>query len=130
MSDTIVEDVQVEATEVAAVTPYGAAKVVNEWLERDGFDKKLPPQMFYNYTTGQIRKEKKPMIPVVYDENNKVQITLEALEAWYTTYADKLNGRGPKPEPEPKDEYVEDLKEEEPTADDLAELEAEVDVEA
>jgi hypothetical protein len=129
MSETIA-DQNVVAETVGTVSPYKAAGHVNEWLERDGFDKKLPPQMFYNYTTGQIRKEKKPMIPVVYDENNKVQITLEALEAWYTTYADKLNGRGPKPEPEPKDEYVEDLKEEEPTADDLAELEAEVDVEA
>jgi hypothetical protein len=130
MSDTIVEDVQVEATEVAAVTPYGAAKVVNEWLERDGFDKKLPPQMFYNYTTGQIRKEKKPMIPVVFDEDNKVYISQNALETWYTTYTAKLNAKGPKPEPEAKDVYVEDLKEEEPTEDDLAELEAEVDVEA
>src|SRR5688500_9386199 len=31
-------------------TPYAAAKIVNVWLSEDGINKKIPPQMMYQYT--------------------------------------------------------------------------------
>jgi hypothetical protein len=84
--------VQSEATEatVTWVTPYQAAKLVNVLLEADGFAKILPAQMFYNYTKGQTKKEKKPMID--YDlETGK--ISTEVLQAWYIKYTTKLAGK-------------------------------------
>jgi len=66
-------------------TPYSASKQVNTQLLEDGFEKVLPPQMFYNYTTARIRAGKSPMIPC--DEAGR--ITPDGLAAWYTKYVEK-----------------------------------------
>jgi hypothetical protein len=63
-------------------TPYSASKVVNKWLENDGVDKQLPPQMFYNYTVARVRKGKKPFIAI--NEENKIE--LQDLAEGYTKY--------------------------------------------
>jgi len=69
-------------------TQYSAASVVNGILEDLGIDKVLPPQMFYNYTSGQINKGKKPMIPVV-TVDGKVRITNDDLFVWVEKYLNK-----------------------------------------
>lgn len=67
------------------LTPYAAAKVVNQWIAEAGHDKVLPAQMFYNYTKGRISKGKAPFIPV--DGDNKIR---EAdLKAWFEKYSEK-----------------------------------------
>jgi hypothetical protein len=67
------------------VTPYGAAKLVNEHLAECNIDKQLPPQMFYNYTTARIRAGKSPLIAC--DESGKIE--LDALAAWLEKYVAK-----------------------------------------
>jgi hypothetical protein len=66
-------------------TPYAAAAVVNGILSELGLDKVLPPQMIYNYTTGQIKKGKKPMIEV----NEDGRITNDGLFTWTEKYLNK-----------------------------------------
>lgn len=66
-------------------TPYKAAQLVNAALEEAGLDKRIPPQMMYNYTTARVRKGKAPFIAV--DENGR--ITEEGLTAWMTKYLEK-----------------------------------------
>jgi hypothetical protein len=61
-------------------TPYACASVVNEWLKEDGVEKKLPPQMFYQYTS-----PKKNYIETVVSEDGKRLVTREALRTWYET---------------------------------------------
>ena len=68
------------------MTPYAASKLINAQLLEEGFEKVLPPQMFYNYTTAQIRKGKKPMIECAKDG----RITASGLAAWYEKYTAKL----------------------------------------
>jgi hypothetical protein len=88
MSENTTETVEaevIETVEVKTYTPYGAAKVVNQWLQDGGFAKVLPAQMFYNYTRGQLKAGKKPMIPCDTDG----RIGHDDLEAWYTKYAAK-----------------------------------------
>lgn len=62
-------------------TPYKAAGVVNKQLAEDGFDKKLPPQMFYTYT-------KKGYIPS-FEVNGKRLINEIDLMVWYASYKQK-----------------------------------------
>jgi hypothetical protein len=94
--------VKTTEVEVTHVSPYKAAGIVNGWLEEDGHDRKLPPQMFYNYTTGQIKKGRKPLIEI--DSDNK--ISLEVLTAWYEKYVAK--NITAKVKAEPTDEEVEE----------------------
>ena len=70
------------------LTPYAAAKIVNEALNKAGVDKVIPPQMMYNYTTARVRKDKKPLIEVeIKDE--KIFIKSDALEKWIEKYVAK-----------------------------------------
>jgi len=79
-----------EAPKADRLTPYQAAKLVNQWLVRDELDKVIPPQMMYNYTAARINKGKAPLIPATKDENNKVWISNEDLATWYATYSKKV----------------------------------------
>lgn len=63
-------------------SPYQCAKVVNDQLHTMGIEKKLPPQMFYTYTS-------KGFIPSHKDENNKVRVNHEDLVQWFTKYVNK-----------------------------------------
>lgn len=63
-------------------SPYQCAKVVNNQLHTLGIEKKLPPQMFYTYTS-------KGFITSHRDENNKVRVTHENLVQWFTKYLEK-----------------------------------------
>jgi hypothetical protein len=82
-------DVQTaEVSSPTQLTPYAAAKVVNEVLNTEGIDKVVPPQMMYNYTTGRIRAGKKPLIETV-EVDGKVFIKADALQAWVVKYVAK-----------------------------------------
>lgn len=65
----------------ATLTPYAAAKLVNEQLKKDGLDKKIPPQMMYTYTS-------KGYIPSTDKKIDEVD-----LMKWYVTYKAKLLGK-------------------------------------
>lgn len=62
------------------VSPYAASKIVNKWLEEDGVQKKLPPQMFYQYTSA-----KKAYIKVTLNEEGKRCVDEADLRDWYET---------------------------------------------
>jgi hypothetical protein len=70
-------------------TPYAAANIVNAALVEAGVDKKVPPQMMYNYTSARINKGKLPLIPATQDENGKVMIPEEGLVEWTAKYVRK-----------------------------------------
>jgi hypothetical protein len=73
-------------------TPYGASVVANKVLKDRGIEKVLPPQMFYNYTTGRARKGKNTLIPTV-EVNGQLRITEAGLTEWLEKYvAKKLAG--------------------------------------
>jgi hypothetical protein len=55
---------------MSAMTPYKAAKLVNEEIIVPAGFKAIPPQMLYNYTLGRIADGKTPKIPV--DSDRKV----------------------------------------------------------
>jgi hypothetical protein len=63
-------------------SPYACAAVVNIWLAEDGFQKKLPPQMFYTYT-------KKGYIKSGLDGKGRVQVSEQQLAEWYAKYTKK-----------------------------------------
>lgn len=65
-------------TPVVTVTPYGAAKIVNELLKEKGIEKVLPPQMFYTYV-------KKGYIP-----STDGKITSTDLATWVEKYITKF----------------------------------------
>ncbi len=67
------------------ITPYKAAKFVNEELKKNGIDKVIPPQMIYNYTSARVNDGKKPFIK--YDIENGVDE--ESLNEWTTKYIAK-----------------------------------------
>lgn len=64
-------------------SPYKAAQLVNAQLKAAGYDKILPPQMFYTYT----RPEKGYIKATVVD--GKRVIKAEDLAAWYESYVNK-----------------------------------------
>lgn len=66
-------------------TPYGAFKTVFGWLVEAGVNKPVTPQMFYNYTTGAIKKDKKPIIPV--DKSGLIKES--DLKEWFDKYVAK-----------------------------------------
>lgn len=67
----------------ALLSPYQAAKLVNEQLTELGIDKVLPPQMFYTYT-------KKGYIKSV-EVDDKRKIDPQDLADWFTNYVEKVN---------------------------------------
>jgi len=79
------------ATPTTDVTPYQAAKLVNEWLAGDGIEKVIPPQMMYNYTAARLNKGKAPLITGAKRDldTGKVTVKVEDLKSWYTGYAAK-----------------------------------------
>jgi hypothetical protein len=71
------------------MTPYKAAKFVNDQLKEAGVDKVIPPQMMYNYTKARVNKGKKPLIK--FDE--KAGVDQKDLERWTKTYIEKLQSK-------------------------------------
>lgn len=67
------------------MTPYKAAKYVNEELKKAGLDKRIPPQMMYNYTKARVNANKKPFIE--FDEKNGVNE--KSLVEWTKKYIAK-----------------------------------------
>ena len=73
------------------LTPYAAAKFVNNALQEAGLSKRIPPQMMYNYTKARIAAGKTPFI--AYDEQSGVDA--ESLQQWTAAYvAKKLHEAG------------------------------------
>lgn len=67
------------------LTPYSAAKFVNESLKKEGIDKVIPPQMMYNYTKARVNAGKTPFIK--FDE--KTGVDVKDLERWTKEYIAK-----------------------------------------
>jgi len=85
MPRTNKNETEVETTtEVTILTPYGAHKLVNAAFAEAGL-KAVPPQMLYNYTTGQLRKGKKPMIAYTPETG----VDREDLQRWVDAYIAK-----------------------------------------
>jgi hypothetical protein len=76
------------------MTPYAAAKQVNNQLAELGIEKVLPPQMIYTYVTkGYIKS-------VTVD--GKKRVTAEALATWFVGYVNKTTKKvTATPEPSP-----------------------------
>ena len=70
------------------ITAYAAANLVNKALEESGIDKRIPPQMIYNYTTARVRKNKTPLIPIVQVED-KVFVEVKGFGEWLQKYLEK-----------------------------------------
>jgi hypothetical protein len=68
------------------LTPYKAAKFVNEQLEKAGLEKKVPPQMLYNYTSSRLNAGKKPLIAYTIEKG----VDQKDLERWTKAYIEKL----------------------------------------
>lgn len=68
----------------SALTPYGAAKLVNAALDEAGL-KRIPPQMMYNYTTARVNAGKKPFVK--YDA--KTGVDVDDLRRWTDAYIAK-----------------------------------------
>jgi len=66
---------------MSTMTPYAAAKIVNNELELRGIRKTIPPQMIYTYVN------KNYIDSVLVD--GKKRITKESLETWFATYVAK-----------------------------------------
>lgn len=64
------------------MTPYAAAKFVNDELKKAGLDKRIPPQMMYNYTTARVNAKKNPLIK--YDQ--KTGVDVDDLKRWTAAY--------------------------------------------
>lgn len=73
-----------KGTTMELYTAYRASQIVNIALENAKIDKVLPPQMFYNYTSGRINKGKAPLIECVDGK-----ITEDGLGRWLTRYLEK-----------------------------------------
>jgi len=66
-------------------TPYAAAKYVNTQLTEAGLEKRIPPQMMYNYTSARVAAGKSPFIE--WNEVDGVDHT--SLEEWTKKYVAK-----------------------------------------
>lgn len=64
-----------DAENSKAVTPYGAAKLVNDMLQTE-----LPPQMFYNYV-------RKGFIEATFSDEDGWTIEPAELRRWIERYA-------------------------------------------
>lgn len=67
------------------MSPYAAAKFVNTQLEEAGLEKRIPPQMMYNYTTARVNAGKKPLIEFSLEKG----VDQKSLEAWTKKYIAK-----------------------------------------
>lgn len=67
------------------LTAYGAAKLVNEALRSRGIDKRIPPQMMYNYTHARLAEGKRPFIH--YTKSRGVD--KNDLDRWLAEYLSK-----------------------------------------
>jgi uncharacterized protein (DUF2252 family) len=67
------------------MTPYAAAKFVNEELKKVGIEKSIPTQMMYNYTSARMNAGKKPFIEYTIEEG----INEDSLKNWTTKYIAK-----------------------------------------
>ena len=65
---------------VKEMTPYAAAKFVNEELKKAGIEKPIPTQMMYNYTSARMNAGKKPFIEYTIEEG----INEDSLKNWTT----------------------------------------------
>lgn len=84
--DVVVEETNDESVEETNdlptfITAYGASVIINNILVELGIEKVLPPQMFYNYTKGQVKKNKNPMIPF---DTETGRINQDDLYDWFT----------------------------------------------
>jgi hypothetical protein len=70
-------------TTIENLTPYGAHNLVNAALKEAGLDKRIPPQMMYNYTTGRLNKGKAPAIK--YSNESGVDVK-DLTERWIPAY--------------------------------------------
>jgi hypothetical protein len=70
---------------MTSISPYKCASIVNEWLKADNIDKKLPPQMFYTYTSPE-----KNYIKATTNAAGKREVKLEDLQKWYDKYSQKF----------------------------------------
>jgi len=71
------------------MTPYKAAKFVNEELEKAGVDKKVPPQMLYNYTTARVNAGKAPLIAYTLETG----VDKKSLVTWTKAYIAKQQAK-------------------------------------
>jgi len=95
-ANTTPETPEVEVTtESAPLTPYGAHKIANAVFAEHGI-KSVPPQMLYNYTTGQLRKGKKPLIKF----SSEAGVDREDLDRWVAGYVAKKAAAATKVEAE------------------------------
>jgi hypothetical protein len=67
------------------LTPYAAAKLVNNALAEAGVSKKIPPQMMYNYTFARLDDGKTPLIKASREEG----VDREDLDRWIKSYVAK-----------------------------------------
>lgn len=67
------------------LTAYEAAKRVNEALKEAGFEKRIPPQMMYNYTHARVREGKRPLIR--YSKTKGIDQA--DFDLWLSNYIDK-----------------------------------------
>lgn len=80
-----VRTIMSEKSEVKVLSPYAAAGYVNTQLKEAGLEKRIPPQMMYNYTTARVRAGKKPFITWTPEEG----VNRESLEKWTAAYVAK-----------------------------------------
>jgi hypothetical protein len=64
------------------LSPYGAAKIVNLTLAEMGVDKKVPPQMMYNYVRQNI-------LPT-YELDGKKYLRVTEFRIWLEKYTSKM----------------------------------------
>ena len=75
------------------MTPYKAAKIVNESLKSVGIDKKIPPQMMYNYC------KKSVGFKSYKNDSGKIEIDESSFKTWLEKYInDQIQKSGRKNE--------------------------------
>jgi len=85
MNDVTVTETDSAVEQVTTLSPYAAAKLVNERLELEGLSKRIPPQMMYNYTTARVNAGKEPFIVFSIEAG----VDRESLEQWTNKYVAK-----------------------------------------
>jgi hypothetical protein len=85
-------DIVEEGVLTGILTPYAAAKLVNNQLRELGLAV-IPPQMMYNYTTSKLRAGKKPLIKFTAEEG----VDRDDLQRWTAAYITKKQAKGSEP---------------------------------
>lgn len=65
-----------------SLTPYAAARIVNDVFAKHEVAKSIPTQMMYNYTTARINAKKAPFIEC----DDQGRITEDGLNKWMVKY--------------------------------------------